>query len=225
MTSGKADLHHHPDADTLLTYAGGNLAEGFSLVIATHLARCPACRGLTAGLDAVGGVLLDELAPTPLAPDAFAHAMARIGDLRPDEPPARRPSRPEAAAWWQWEPLAPYLDGRPPRWWRPLGPGIGYSPIRRRGRSGASAILLRVAANVALPDHGHAGTEMNVVLAGGYRDVLGRYDVGDFSCTGSDIKHKPIADPDAVCITLVALAGPLLFGGAGARWLQALAGI
>jgi putative transcriptional regulator len=219
-------VQHHPDADTLVAYASGNLAEGFALVVATHLARCAACRKLTDGFDTVGGVLLDALDPTPLATDAFAQTIARVGEQQQAAgQPRDVPHRTAAAAWWQWEPLASYLDGRPPRWWRPLGPGIGYSPIKRRGRSGASSILLRISPNAALPLHQHAGTEMNLVLEGGYSDTLGRFEVGDFSCTGIETTHKPVADPDAICITLVALAGPLLFGGAPVRWLQALAGI
>ena len=35
--------HHLPD-DLLLTYAAANLAEAWSLVVATHLSLCPECR-------------------------------------------------------------------------------------------------------------------------------------------------------------------------------------
>ncbi len=218
-------LHHHPDSDTLLAYASGNQPEAFALVVATHLARCAACRATVADFDAVGGALLDDLAPTPLAAEAFAHTLARIGDREPEARPRVPSPGPDPDAWWHWEPLEPYLGGRRPRWWRPLGPGIGYHPLKRRGKSGASAILLRVSPGAALPHHGHSGTEMNVVLEGGYRDVLGQFAVGDFSCMDVAVTHKPTADTDAVCVTLVALAGPLLFGGAGVRWLQGLAGI
>ena len=216
---------HHPEADILLAYAGGTLAEGLALVVATHLALCPDCRRLAGDFDALGGTLFDRLGPSALAPDAFARTMARIGDRPPEEPPARAPAQPDADAWWQWEPLAPYLHGRQPRVWRPLGRGIGYSPIRRRGQSGASAILLRVAADAALPRHGHAGTEMTVVLEGGYRDQFGRYAVGDFSSLDNATMHKPVTDGDAICVSLIALTGPLLFGAAAARWLQMLVGI
>jgi putative transcriptional regulator len=229
MTVDVAIPQHHPDADILLAYASGSLAEGFALVVATHLLHCGTCRRIAGDLDAVGGVLFEELAPTALESDAFARTMACIDDRPPEAPTAQSssptPTHGNSSNWWHWQPLSQYLGGQPPRLWRPLGPGIGYSPIKRRGRSGASAILLRVAAKAALPRHGHAGAEMNIVLAGGYRDAMGSYGVGDFSLTDAAITHQPIADNDAVCISLVALAGPLLFGGKAARWLQAIAGI
>jgi putative transcriptional regulator len=142
----------------------------------------------------------------------------------PDPVPPKRAAI-DPATWWRWPPLDAYLHGRAPRFWRPLGPGIGYSPIKRRGKSGASAILLLVAPGAALPHHGHAGTEMNVILEGGYTDMQGRFDVGDFSANDVDIRHKPTAEPDEYCVALVALAGPLQFGGGAVRLLQAIAGI
>lgn len=217
-------VRHHPEAETLVAYAGGNLAEGFALVVAVHLAVCSACRDTMSSLEALGGVLLDDLPPTQLAAEAFAKTMARIGDQAPEERPAT-PAAADPASWWEWPPLGSYLDGRAPRWWIPLGPGIGYSPVKRRGRSGASAILLRIAPGAALPHHGHSGTEMNVILEGGYNDGANRFEIGDFSANEIGFRHKPTADADDYCVTLAGLGGPLEFGGAPVRFLQSLAGI
>jgi putative transcriptional regulator len=215
---------HHPGDEILQAHAGGHLAEGFALAVALHLAVCPRCRRLTEGLETAGGALLEALPPTPLAAGALAATLARIRGRGPEAPPpAPLPFDPRA--WWRWPPLDHYLHGRTPRWWRPLGGGIGYHPIRRRGRSGASAILLRLAPGRALPRHDHAGPEMSIVLRGGYSDAFGRFDPGDFASADAGLRHKPVADPDGECIALVALAGPLQFGGKRARWLQALAGI
>ena len=37
-------VQHHLSDELLLDYATGNLAEGWSIAVATHLALCPACR-------------------------------------------------------------------------------------------------------------------------------------------------------------------------------------
>ena len=36
---------HHPTDEFLLDYAAGALGEPKSLLVATHLSMCPACRG------------------------------------------------------------------------------------------------------------------------------------------------------------------------------------
>ncbi len=217
-------VRHHPDSETLMAYASGNLAEGFSLVVAVHLAACVACRDAAYQFDAVGGVLLDDLPPAALATDSFARTMSRIGEQAPDTAPAKRAAF-NPTKWWEWPPLDSYLGSRAPRFWRPLGLGIGYSPIKRRGTSGASSILLRIAPGAALLDHGHAGMEMSIVLEGGYTDAQSRFGVGDFSTNDTEVRHKPVADSDEYCVTLVGLGGPLQFGGAAVRLMQALAGI
>ena len=43
------------------------MPEALALVLATHLARCADCQGTLATIEAVGGALLDELPPAPLA--------------------------------------------------------------------------------------------------------------------------------------------------------------
>ena len=57
---------HHPSEARLLDYASGALPEPMALLIATHLALCPACRRTVAELEAVGGALLEALPPEPV---------------------------------------------------------------------------------------------------------------------------------------------------------------
>jgi putative transcriptional regulator len=69
---------YHPGGERLVDYASGALPEPLALLVATHLALCPRCRRATAELEAVGGALLEGLAPAPLAADRRPRALARL---------------------------------------------------------------------------------------------------------------------------------------------------
>ena len=70
-------INHHPSEDLLLAYAAGDLGEAWSLLIATHLALCPVCRGAVRDAEAIGGALIDELAPEELSRDALEKTLVR----------------------------------------------------------------------------------------------------------------------------------------------------
>ena len=52
---------HHPSEALLLDYAAGNQDEPVSLLVATHLALCPACRATVERFETVGGAMIEEL--------------------------------------------------------------------------------------------------------------------------------------------------------------------
>jgi putative transcriptional regulator len=215
---------HHPDDTMLLSYAAGKLTEGFALVIAAHLNACGECRAAVLAYENVGGALIEALEPVEMTTDSFAKTLTRVEVGSRDGKQIRRSTGSSSLDWWRSEPLRSYLRARRPRW-RPLAPGIGYSPILRRRREGVASLLLRVSPEAALPKHGHAGCEMSQILVGGYSDDGGTYEAGDFIAKDATDRHKPFADSGTDCILLVGLDGPLLFGGPVVRWLQAIAGI
>jgi putative transcriptional regulator len=61
-----------------------------------------------------------------------------------------------------------------------------------------------------MPHHGHAGTELTMVLSGGYQDVTGAYARGDVATADGALVHQPIADADEACICLTVTTGMLL---------------
>ena len=52
-------VQHHISDELLLDYATGNLAEGWSIAVATHLALCPSCRNRLSFMEHTGGQLLE----------------------------------------------------------------------------------------------------------------------------------------------------------------------
>ena len=59
---------HHPSEDMLLRHAAGRLPVVQSLVVATHLPFCAACRAAIRFGETLGGALLADMPETELAP-------------------------------------------------------------------------------------------------------------------------------------------------------------
>ncbi len=216
----------HPGEELLLGYASGDLAEPLALVVATHLALCPKCRGAVDDLEALGGVLLErvrvetgDVASLETAVDA---AIARAA-LLPDTPGPRRPLA--ASDRLLPQPLLDYAGGLEQVQWKALAPGIRHAVVARNAE-GATARLLWVAPGRGILEHTHRGTEMTLVLQGSYTAGGQRFVRGDLEQADETVvDHHPIAGPEATCICLVVNEAPLRFRGVLGRLLQPFWGV
>lgn len=204
---------HHPAQQTLLRYAAGTLGGGPSLVIATHLHFCPACRLEASGYAAACGEMLRTEEPEALSEDALASVLARL-DAKQSAPP-RPPLHPDLPGPLAHQPVAP---------WRWLAPGIRMARIGPREKD-RSVYLLRCAAGSRLLPHRHGIAEYSCVIKGSYHDSTGHYGVGDTEEAEASLSHAPAVDPDGECIALIAVEGKLQLEGWLARLLQPLFGI
>ncbi|MBN8998818.1 MAG: cupin domain-containing protein [Rhizobiales bacterium] len=71
-------IQHHPSDETIARHAAGQLEPAAAIVLAVHLSGCPVCRERMRQFEALGGALLEDLAPAPMAEDAFTATLARI---------------------------------------------------------------------------------------------------------------------------------------------------
>jgi len=218
-------IHHHPSDATLMAYGAGSLPEGLALAVATHLAFCPLCREHTETVEAMGGALLDDIAPAVLDDAALTAALARLEDLDPMEPMTETAPPPTGAGPEKGiplpSPLVPYLGARlPDSRWRWLAPGIRHIEVIPRDRQGGNVRLLRIAPGMELPVHGHRGIELTTVLSGSFSDEIGRFAAGDLAEVDDDVSHTPISDTAEDCICLIATQAPLQFHGLAPRLLQ-----
>jgi putative transcriptional regulator len=200
---------HHPSETTLLACGTGTLPTAHVRVVAAHAARCAACAAALLEAEAIGGALLDALAPEPLAPDALQRALARL-----DAPP-RRNDPPRSTI------EALIGSGR----WRWTAPGIAMINLIRRDASDSRLDLIRVAPGVALLEHGHSAYETTCVLQGAFEDVSGHYHVGDFVEADTGLAHRPTALPGEPCICLIATTGRLRPRGLLGRLVRPLLGL
>ncbi len=207
------NIRHHLSDPLLMSYAAGTLPEAFGLVVATHVSLCDECRARMAGFDTVGGAVVESLDAVPLSAGCLEAVMARLGDqeARPAVPARRAVPAP----------LAEYIGGDfAGVKWRALGLGVRQA-ILPTGK-GATARLLYIPAGQAVPDHGHRGMELTLVLQGAFSDASDRFGPGDLEIATEAMEHTPVAEAGMDCICLAATDAPLRFTGLVPRILQPL---
>ena len=208
-------IKHHLTDNLLMAYSAGQLPEAFNLVVATHVSMCDECRAALGAFDAVGGAMVeagDEAAVSDASLDA---TLAMIAVQKPVADIAAREAGIFPA------PLADYVGGDLDTVkWRSIGMGVRQAILPTA--KGASVRLLQIPAGQAMPDHGHRGMELTLVLQGAFSDGTGRYNRGDLDVETEKTQHTPVAEAGLPCICLSATDAPLRFTGFIPRMLQPL---
>jgi putative transcriptional regulator len=208
-------ISHHLDDSTLMSCAAGSQPEAFAAVVSSHLAVCPRCRAELRRHSLIGEALFEVLKPEPVTREAPVVAM-RSGEATSAEQECPEiPTALKAA-------LAGRFDEVP---WRRAAPGIWHYPLPLSADAKGDLRLLKVAPGTVLPEHGHGGTELTLVLSGSYSDEFGTFRAGDVADLGDDVEHRPVADPELGCVCLVASDQRARFKGMFARMMQPLTGI
>jgi putative transcriptional regulator len=191
---------HHPDDATLMSYAAGSLPEALAVVTAAHLAQCSHCRRKLSVMERIGGALLAGLdvasvGRTPMpkpSGETTRHAAEPLSRL-----PAKTGELPMPLA----DLVGPDLSVLH---WKRLLPGVWRHEIALSGGKPGYLMLLRADPGRAIPQHGHGGSELTLVLRGAYADETGRYECGDCADLDEDIEHRPVADAKVGCVCVVA---------------------
>jgi putative transcriptional regulator len=217
---------HHIRKSTLLDYAAGRLSATLSVVAASHLAWCRECRK---AVEAAAGTTREG--PQELREGARPLDMARPGQtaLKAMD---RLPAAAEIAAGDMSDfglpmPLALRLDGRglEDLAWRKVLPGVAVRELELPPGGAGQLRLVRIAPGRALPEHGHGGGELSLVLRGAYRDQHGRYTIGDIADLDGTAVHRPVAEDAGPCICFVAAETPTLYRSWSGRMWQRLIGL
>lgn len=206
-----AITHHTPDA-MLAAYAAGNLPYAFAVAVASHVSLCAQCRAALEAHQAVGGAVLEETGAVALSASLKDNILAQLdAPFTPDPVYERNGIYPG--------PVMAALKGRAPRW-KTLGMGVRQDILSEE--SDGSVRLLYIPPGQAVPDHGHNGLEMTLVLQGSFSDETGRFAVGDLEIANEDLEHTPVADQGDACICLAATDAKLRFRAFVPRLLQPL---
>jgi putative transcriptional regulator len=213
---------HHLDQATILAYAAGTLNDAFSIVAASHLAWCEDCRASVRSAESVGGELLDQMPELQVSGSCRDKTLALIDRATVHRFPAPAPVASELPA-----PLAKVLKGASLNdlGWKKKAPGVAIYDVELGPGARGQLKLLRIGAGRAMPEHGHGGEEITLILKGAYHDHMGRFGRGDVADLDEEIEHKPVVDADGECICLVATEQPTRFKSLAARLMQPFIGI
>jgi putative transcriptional regulator len=212
----------HPDTATLLSFVAGGMAEPLVAAVAAHISMCPACRRELRDMELFGAAVLGSLpadanGAEPIAvPKLPSNGVAGTLPAQSVISAAERLPGPIA----QQYNLS--FDTIP---WKRLAPGVMHHRLALSPGVPGDLRLLKIARGSKMPVHGHGGAELTLVLDGAFTDVTGAYRRGDLQDVDDDIEHRPIADPDAGCICLIASEQPARFKGLVGRLLQPWTGM
>lgn len=211
-----------PD-EWLVSYASGALSEAQALVVACHVSYHDELKERVADAEAIGGALLEGVAPARLSVSALDNAFKAIEAL--DEEPqvhleaCAADSRMPA-------PLAAMVGkGFDELKWGFMGPGMKKLMLKTYD-NGERLWLLRARGGTEMPFHDHRGLEFTLVLTGGYKVGDTHYTPGMMEVAGPEVtNHQPIIDEGADCICLAVTDAPIRLHSLVGRLYQPFIGL
>lgn len=204
-------------------YVSGSLPVPVQVLVEAHLELSPRNHRWVGDLEAVAGAFLDVIEPVEvsardrkldrifaMAPDATAEVDTGSLPVPSTRSTMEASGLPASLLRYVGRPLADVP-------WKTRLPGIREWRIGSDDGFVTSLFCLR--AGHGLPPHTHRGTEMTLVLHGGFTDTTGHYGVGDVSIADDLIDHRPLADDDGDCIGFVVSNASLRLTGRLGRLL------
>jgi putative transcriptional regulator len=214
-------IEHHPDIATLMAFSAGTLDTPYATVIATHLAMSDGGRETLRHIDTIGGALLSSEPAADLSAGALDRLLGSLDQAASPKAEILQHADSEIPL-----PLQHFMpNGLDGVRWKWTGPGVATADLAWGDDGKSRLMLLRVAGGRRVPEHGHGGHELTLILQGAYRDRFGVFARGDIADHDEDVEHQPIAEPGEDCICLVAVDAKLTFRGRLMRTLQPLFGI
>ncbi len=213
--------NHHLDPSTVLAYAAGTLDDAFVVVVASHLAMCPACRVAVHEAEALGGELLATLDSTAVSAACRAKTLAALDQATVYRLPVAAPRSEIPAVLSRLLNVSSFEAIA----WKKRAPGVAMFNVKLPAHAKGQLKLMRIGAGRTMPEHGHGGEEITLVLKGAYFDHMGVFAAGDVADLDEEIVHTPVVEPGDDCICLVATIRPTRFKSLAARLMQPFVGI
>lgn len=219
-------ISHHPALESLISCSAGAMPEPFAAIMASHIQMCPTCQRELALMQDIGQTLFEGLCPVavdrPAPVLALRGAEADVAEVQAAdvaEHDAADPASDVPA------PLRAVLgDSLDKISWRWIAPGVYAHRVALPHPERGTLRLMKVAPGRAIPDHGHVGSEITLVLRGAFHDASGTYRAGDVADMAETDNHAPVADATAGCICLIATDGSMMFKSKLARLMKPLTG-
>lgn len=206
-----------------MDYAAGSLdSVGEEVLIASHLELSDTAGERVAELERIGAALL------MVAGDKGELSFSADDIFGMDAPPAA--ITPVAANDVESEIILPealksFLAGidRDVKW-EFLGPGLQKAMLWD-GPEQEKLWLLKAKPGVAIPHHGHNGSELTLVLKGSFHDGDQQFRRGDIEESGPDTEHDIRIDDGEECICLALTRGKLRYDSPLLKLFQVFTGL
>jgi putative transcriptional regulator len=209
-------VKHHPDTNTLLEFAASSLPAAQSVVVSTHLQFCSKCRQRLAHLESLGATMFENAEPVDINPSVFDNVLARLDEVEED-----RAANDASASTLSWTVKQIRKGSLDQLQWKKVTRSLRIADLGEIDGA-AEFSLYHIAEGGRIPQHNHSGTEMTLVLQGGFSDEGGSYHAGDFITREAGDIHAPTALSGGDCICLAVLESPLRFTSWHHRWLSPL---
>ena len=207
----------HTDLDLMTEYSAGTLPLAQSACVFAHVEHCEHCQRLVTELNDVGAALFENQEPLAVGDAQLEAVLARLDEEPPLQYAAPAPAR-EAED-------IPSILQRLMRGdfsdlsWKSVGKALRISYLET-GDPQHELALYHIKAGGRIPEHGHRGKEMTLILQGGFSDAEGSYHAGDFIYREPGDVHAPTALQSEDCICVAVLDAPLKFTGWKFRWVN-----
>jgi putative transcriptional regulator len=205
----------HPNLDLMTEYSAGTLPLAQAACVSVHIGYCEQCQRLASQLTDVGAALFEQLEPLSVSDTQLNAVLARLDE----EPPLGYSKQAEVKS------KTPAILQRlmngdfSDLTWKKIGSALRISYLKT-GDPTHEFALYHIKAGGRIPEHTHRGSEMTLVLEGGFSDSEGSYHQGDFIFRQPGDVHAPTALQSEDCICLAVLDAPLTFTNWKFRWLN-----
>lgn len=217
----KANINHHLDPATLMAFSAGSLGEALSAVVSAHLEMCPQCRAELEDMDMMGAMLLETMPVASSTAGVKIPAVDNVFHISDRQPPGSAVGKGPSPMGFAARTGVDFANVP----WRRLAPGIWHHQLKLSPGMKGDLRLLKISAGKRMPEHGHGGTELTLVLEGAYSDENGRYACGDVQDIDGEHEHRPIADVHTGCVCIIASEHPARYKSFLNRLIQPITGI
>ena len=205
----------HPDLELITEYAAGSLSLAQGACVSIHVNQCRRCQRIAGQLTDLGASLFEALEPAPVGDAQLNAVLARLDDEKPLEYAHGKSSASSTPAILQRLMRGDFSDLN----WRNIGSALRISYLKT-GDPDHEFALYHIRAGGRIPEHTHRGTDMTLILEGGFSDANGSYHKGDFLIRRPGDVHAPTALQSEDCICLAVLDAPLRFTDWKFRWMN-----
>ncbi len=213
-------MKQHPDLSTLMSYSSGTLSLAFSTLVTSHIETCDHCKEIVQIGNELGASMMENDIGNKDKTEDFNEFLNKLNNKsnKSEIKEIDFDHNSEVPASLQ-RYIGTDLDEIQ---WSFFAPGIQKSQVKISDKSNCHLTFLKIKPNKKIPEHGHKGGELTLVLKGAFEDENGTYAAGDIADHDKSTHHEPVVSSKEDCICVIATDGPMVFKSMIANMYQSI---